>query len=72
MAVHPGFGSLTLPIFLFFRLDVNENNKEHLGSTEDDAARQEQEERDRKRRERVQEALLRWAKAPKKRGRFQR
>jgi hypothetical protein len=51
---------------------MNENNKEHLGTTEDDAARQEQGQRDRKRRERVQEALMRWAKAPKKRGRFQR
>ena len=72
MAVHPGFGSLTLPIFLFFRLDVNNNHKESKEPTEDDAARQEQEERDRKRQERVQEALMRWAKAPKKRGRFQR
>ena len=51
---------------------MTNNHKESKEQAEADALRQESEERDRKRREGVEEALRRWARAPKKRPRFQR
>lgn len=51
---------------------MTNNQKEHKEDKESDAARQESEDRDRKRRERVEEALRRWSVGPKKRPRFAR
>lgn len=51
---------------------MTNNHKESKEQAEADALRQESEERERKRQERVQEALRRWSVGPKKRGRFQR
>jgi hypothetical protein len=71
-AADAGFASLSSPFISFLVVDMETQQKTIEEPAEDDAARREADERDRKRRERVQEALLRWSKAPKKQGRFQR
>lgn len=46
--------------------------KKEIEGPESDPAQQEADERDRKRRERIEQALLRWSTGPKKRPRFRR